>query len=275
MIIRISLMILCALCFKANALVVISDIDDTIRKTDTLSPIALKKVLHSDVPAFQGVRSFFWDIYHSRSGARFYYVTNSFKEIYSADAWLKLSHFPYGEVYQRDHGAVEDKSVKKNIEENYKIKTITSIIQENQLSEEEIWFFGDNSFDDLKVYEEIVKKLKIEKYQIFYHDVIGEKFYVGPYEPRKFSKDVFFYLSDIELLNWLKFPFNHQFVSNRTLLAMKREVRNKESLASSVSFLLMLRLKSLYCGNYVDMNCSRKAENDVQGIIGKYYRSTN
>jgi len=100
---------------------IISDIDDTILKTDVTSRLKLKTMVHTLLKnagkrrAFEGVSDFYQALSHGPDGEGFnpfFYVSNSPWNLYDLLLdFLHLNHFPRGPVLLRDFGLPAEDTV--------------------------------------------------------------------------------------------------------------------------------------------------------------------
>ena len=134
-----------------SKLIIISDIDDTIRRTETINPLqALTNLMIVKVPAYEGIRKMYWDLWATRPQVEFFYLSSSLKDIYDADEWLGHTQFPLGITTQRSREVFLKQS-----EEKYKIESIIHFLKDES-ADTEVYFFGDTSFSDETIYTEVV-----------------------------------------------------------------------------------------------------------------------
>lgn len=176
--------------------IIISDIDDTIRKSETLyAPGALVGLIQTNVPAFQGINSYYWLLWSKK--AEFLYVSSSYPEIYDARSWLLTNHFPFGEVVQRSR-----ENSYTETEFDYKFNTIINRLRAIKVDEkDEVYFFGDTSFIDEEVYHKVIKTLRLKNGRIFIRDIDGQSSFLLMTIPVKQSPGVRYFFTDDDLID--------------------------------------------------------------------------
>lgn len=189
--------------FTAQAkIIVVSDIDDTIRQSNVVNLVDAFTRLFTTPLAFEGLKHLYQDLkrqsLQKSSEFEVCYISASYPVFYNAEEWVKLKGFPQGLVVQRRVG--ENKKT-------FKKKHIKAFLQEKMNRDDTVLFFGDNAEIDLEIYSEIVKELAIEDSNIYIRDVRME---VSMYAPIKkvipnVAKNVKFFAADYELLSLKRF----------------------------------------------------------------------
>lgn len=254
--------------------VIITDIDDTLKITNSsLIDESVKGFFYKDIAYFPAMKFLFNDLKNSSLQNHFYYVSNSFEDIFDGYEWIETTGFPAGDVYQRDN--LYDRVLQReNLESSdHKMESIEKILS-NTNQEETYIFFGDNAQKDPEIYTDIVKKHQL-KAQIFIRDIQGKNLFVSmlTYEPMKkegivaytfdrdlwYDLDLFFMFNDYSLDTWLRFYM---------------DTFNKTSLTKSQERLLtknnLKRLCSLEKQNYKE--CAFKIDLMVSATLGKSFR---
>lgn len=143
---------------QASQLVVISDLDETLRQANVEHKLKAGLKLLSGVKPYAGAQILFNEIAAKNPGAKFYYLSNSFSFVYNGKKWVKKNGFPVGTVFQRKLG---DKS------DSFKPKKLQEIAAENPGAN--MLMFGDNVERDPKFYSDLVATFGIPA-RIFIRD---------------------------------------------------------------------------------------------------------
>jgi phosphatidate phosphatase APP1 len=154
---------------------IISDIDDTVVKTNATNLLAMSRNTffhnaHSRLP-FAGVAEFYKSLQLGRNGKRnnpFFYVSSSPWNLYDLLIdFLDLNDIPEGPLLLRDFGL--DKNMQASDHMGHKFKEIQNIL----LAYPELNFvlIGDSGQDDPKIYREIVSKFPGRILAVYIRDV--------------------------------------------------------------------------------------------------------
>lgn len=254
--------------------VIITDIDDTLKITNSiLIGESLKGFFYKDVTYFPAMKVLFNDLKNASLQNRFYYVSNSFEDIFDGYEWIETTGFPRGDVYQRDN--LYDKVLQRENLENkdHKIAAIKNVLAHTNKNES-YFFFGDNAQQDPEIYLDIVKKHQLEAH-IFIRDIQGKNLFVSmlTYEPMKkeqvmtytfdrdlwYNLDLFFMFNDYSLNTWFHFYMDTFKKSSLT--------KSHEKLLSKIN---SKRLCSLEKKNYKE--CAFKIDLMVSSTLGKSFR---
>ena len=178
--------------------VIITDIDDTIKKANSMGGIGgvwhfLKK------KPYELTRDLFNEVkaYEEASGEQthFYYVSAAPKFTFKGPEWIAKNNFPNGPVYL--------KTIENGGETyTYKYRTIKKIIENEQRLDPgvKILFFGDNSQHDAQVYFDLRAHMKLSNTQIYIRDVSTEATDFDPNLPIVKLEDVTYFFSEVELI---------------------------------------------------------------------------
>lgn len=253
--------------FNLSASLIVSDIDDTIRKTESLVPTyAIAQAIKDRNVKYEGHSQFLKDITNQAFGNKIFYVSDNFREVYDTADWINHNNLPYGEVYQRE----EIEKLILNQKNDFKLKTITKIFEDNHYSQtnERVYFLGDNGYSDPSIYQEIARKFELKNYKIIIRDIKGEHYFSGmlstPFEQKKneenpniiyFSgeKDFWYNLSlndlvkETHFLTWLTWYydyFNKNSYSRTTSVSMANQNQNKY--CKSEDYICINKLKIYY-----------------------------
>src|SRR5690606_17971164 len=92
-----------SLCLNAQAkFVIISDIDDTIKKTHLVNPLkAIISFAKNEDGPYPYLRNIISDLLLAHEEATIIYLSSSYENIYNATNWLLEHQFPPGLVFQR------------------------------------------------------------------------------------------------------------------------------------------------------------------------------
>lgn len=143
----------------ARELVVISDLDETLRVANVEHHVKAGLKLIAGVKPYEGMQAIFAEIKAKNPDAKFYYLSNSFTFLYSGERWTDKHEFPEGVVYQRSLG---DQS------ESFKPKMLKEIAAAHPGAE--LLMFGDNIEHDPKFYREFLAETQITDAKVFIRD---------------------------------------------------------------------------------------------------------
>jgi phosphatidate phosphatase APP1 len=143
----------------AKELVIISDLDETLRVANVEKKFKAGIKLIGGVKPYEGLTAIFQDIKLKNPDAKFYYLSNSFPFLYNGKKWVKENGLPAGEVFQR---SLKDKS------DSFKSEKLKQIGANH--SDASILMFGDNIEHDPKFYSEFKAQSQISDIRIFIRD---------------------------------------------------------------------------------------------------------
>jgi phosphatidate phosphatase APP1 len=184
--------------------IVISDIDDTIKKSNSMGG-ASQVYYFLKMKSYPLMSLIYKDIQEKYidDGVSFYYVSAAPDFIYDQDKWLEKKGFPFGESFLRKR--LSDKTYE------YKMRMIRSLLL-NVTKEDTLLFFGDNSSHDPQVYLDIIKEYDLNNTRVFIRDVSTLNtfpFYTNEIESRK---KIQYFFSEKELLK-IGLPLSHSTVN--------------------------------------------------------------
>ncbi len=200
--------------------VVFSDIDDTIKKANSMGGVLgaihffRKKVYKRTRDLFQELES-----YHADDNISFYYVSAAPEISFDAQKWLLAHQFPQGPSYLRriDSGQTYD----------YKFRTIRRLLHKemdkNPAEPLKVYFFGDNSSKDPKVYTDVVYSLGLEDAHIFIRDVSTKARNWDPELEIEKLDGINYFFSEMELLEFDEFSFVSEGLKERTFSEYKKK----------------------------------------------------
>lgn len=186
----VALIFLCLSINNFSKTIVISDIDDTIKTSNSMGVFGqLYYFLRmGSYPSMSKIYNDFAEEY--KGEIEFIYVSAAPDAIYDQDAWLSSKNFPFGKTLLRATLLEETYQ--------YKMRTIRALIKERDC-DAHFYFFGDNSSKDRRVYQDIVEEFKIEHFSIYIRDVST----IDTFQRKTFSKSFFTELDLIEDLSFL------------------------------------------------------------------------
>ncbi len=190
---------------------VITDIDDTIKKANSMGGVGgvyhfLKKKPYNETrDLFNEIRK---DEIARGNTIGYFYVSAAPSFTFDAQEWITKNNFPAGPSYLK---------TKENGGETYayKYRTIKTII-ENALKKDndlKIIFFGDNSQHDAKVYYDLNLEMNLGS-EIFIRDVSTEATYFSSTLPLVRLPGVHYFFSEMELINHPSFLFMSSNLKN-------------------------------------------------------------
>ncbi len=145
----------------AKELIVISDLDETIRIANIEKKAKAAGKLLLGVKPYEGLRAIYNEIKLKNPDAKFYYLSNSYPFLYNGQKWTKKNGFPIGTVFQR---SLKDKSA------TFKPRKLREIYQ--QYPAASYLMFGDNVESDPKFYREFLAETKITDVKVFIRDAM-------------------------------------------------------------------------------------------------------
>ncbi len=208
------------LSFSVTAkLVVISDLDDTVRQVNVLEldeasfHILADKAFDMEIPPFNGLNIIYNDLLDHNEEIEFYYLSASYPIIYDAKLWLELNEFPEGKVFQRAYSDEFNSGEFKKRKLREIIKNYEDIENVNFL------FFGDNGEHDPEAYQDVVEHFGIhEQSQIYIRDVVTD--YTFKYEDSRLPiEGINYFLTEKVLIN----SDLLNFLSNDVVSKLKKE----------------------------------------------------
>ncbi len=201
--------------------IIVTDIDDTIKKANSMGGIGGLWYFLRKKP-YELTRDLFNEIqsYENASGeeSKFYYVSAAPKFTFKGPEWLAKNSFPMGPVYLK---------TSENGGETYayKYRTIKKII-EDELSLDpglKILFFGDNSQHDAQVYYDLRANLNLSNTQIYIRDVSTEATELDANLPIVKLDDVTYFFSEIELIGNPDLQFMSKKLSEKITKSYKSQ----------------------------------------------------
>ncbi|MGZ3806724.1 MAG: phosphatase domain-containing protein [Bacteriovorax sp.] len=183
--------------------IVISDIDDTLKKANSMGKAAELTYHFLRKLPYLEMRDLMNEIKErelsKHESIRYYYVSAAYEATFEAGEWLQKYHFPLGKSVLKAF---------KNKESTYDFKhaVIKKILQAEMQSlkpkENEVLhvlMFGDNAQADAVVYSDLTKELNLDS-KIYIRDVRAEATFFDSTLMIKKMPGVNYYFSEVELL---------------------------------------------------------------------------
>ncbi len=146
---------------EAKEIVIISDLDDTLRMANIEKKVKAAGKLITGVKPFEGLRAIFNEIKQTESEVKFYYLSNSYPFLYCGEKWTAKHGFPKGIVYQR---SLKDKS---KVFKTLKLREIAK-----RHPEASFILFGDNVEHDPDFYRNFLKENQQADIRVFIRDAL-------------------------------------------------------------------------------------------------------
>ena len=144
---------------SAKELIIISDLDETIREANIERKAKAGLKLLSGVKAYEGLKMIFNEIKRTNPETKFYYLSNSYPFLYKGNKWTTKNGFPVGTIYQR---CLKDKS------DEFKPKKLKEIALAHPNAQ--FILFGDNIEKDPGFYKNFLAETQIKDAQVFIRD---------------------------------------------------------------------------------------------------------
>jgi Uncharacterized conserved protein (DUF2183) len=254
--------------------IVISDIDDTIKKANSMGLIAGAYHFFLKKPYLE-MRDLFIEIKKNEESqgqeVKFFYVSAAFDFTFKAQIWLNNQKFPEGEIALRTFKLRDPTYTFKYAE----IKKILTAELKND-PDLKVYFFGDNSDQDAIVYSDVIRDFKLKNAYAFVRDVSTEATFFDKTLDVKKIPGVNYFFSEKELLNHdalmfmsmgLRDLINSSYlkktlVPDYTKLTLARRVRD-----------LCLRKTAGIWPSYQDIQrCKDEGDNTAARYWNEYYR---
>lgn len=254
-------LVLCLFSYSFQAIaktIVISDIDDTIKKSNAAGKFKEKTYHFFKKVPYLEMRDLFNEIKENEikksETIGFYYISAAQKMTFDEQKWLTKHKFPRGFSVL--------KSLKhKGSTYDFKYATIKKIIASEMKSNGplKVLMFGDNAQVDALVYSDLTRDLKLES-DIYIRDVRAEAtFFDSTIEVKK-VEGVKYYFSEIELISNSEFDYLSREIRTRIYDAYK-----KRDLIPAYTFTTMYRrLETLY-------HDKKRAREDASKFWNDYY----
>jgi hypothetical protein len=245
--------------------IVVSDIDDTIKKANSMGGVGgvyhflRKKPYNESRDLFNEIRK---EENNSGGKTTYYYVSAAPSYTFDADEWIAKNNFPIGPTYlkTRENGGETYE---------YKYRTIKTIIEQELKADPglKIIFFGDNSQHDAKVYYDLRKNMQLGNAHIYVRDVSTEATFFSTTLPVIRLPDVNYFFSEVELIDHPDFMFMSEKLRN-----LINKNYHAEILIPQYTFdTLVDRLKDICQQNIAVKSCRTEAKLDASKYWSDYY----
>lgn len=174
---------------------VISDIDDTIKKANTMNSVSVVYYFLKADP-FNEMAVLYHDIknYYESIGeeVKFLYLSAAYDATFAQEKWLDKHNFPLGDTILRKLG--DGKTYE------YKYNSLKKTLDREDAQNLKVIFFGDNSDQDPKVYKDIVDEYQLNSTaEIYIRDVSTyATFWESGWEIKKLA-GIRYFFSEVEL----------------------------------------------------------------------------
>jgi len=251
--------------------IIVTDIDDTIKKANTMGGIGGVWHFLRKKP-YEYARDLFNEIKANEVAAGeeigFYYVSAAPSYTFDAPEWLVKNNFPIGPTFLK---------TSENGGETYayKYRTIKTII-ESELKKDpalKIVFFGDNSQHDAQVYFDLRANMNLSNSLIFIRDVSTEATEFDSKLPVVKLADVTYFFSEVELIG----NPDLTFMSKKLADNITRGYSSKAIIPMYTLDTLINRLKRICEGKSavitkaVAASCKTQAKVDADVYWNDYY----
>lgn len=257
-------------------IVVISDIDDTVKQTNSMS--AGGAVVHFlKNKSFEHLATIYNEIktYHEAQGetVEFHYVSAGLDFMFNQEKFVKKSHLPEGKTYLRKFLNVSTFT--------FKYKKLTEILTPMLESGEPltIYFFGDNSAHDPDVYYQIKLDLLSGTGSnvtplIFIRDVATTATFTLSDKPALAGKnafDIHYFLTEKNLLKEESLNFLSQSVAQQIAQAQKKSQLLPEYTYTTLTKRIRKKNKCWQKSNLLDaLKCRKSAKKESKKILDSY-----
>ncbi len=239
--------------------VVISDLDETLRIAHTHSYWAAIGAVISGVKPFKQMQNIFHDL-EQQSDIAFFYISASYYRFYNGKKWLKKYNFPAGPVFQKptfSQGSYDFKTAR--LEELFKSGRISS--------NDHLLLFGDNSSHDEEVYLDFLKRYNLSG-DIFIRDikVKATALDLGLQLERK--DKIYYFFTEFDLLDT---PIE-SFLSPTTRDSIIDQFLIHQGVVKSQYVYLKEKLEKVICNGYMtEQRCSDRVETQIKYGINFYF----
>lgn len=245
--------------------VIVSDIDDTVKKTRLTNPIAaiVSFVEKKDGP-YQHLREIYHELLLAQDDALIIYLSSSYENIYNAQNWLTEYSFPPGLVIQRNlNSPLSGRTFKQNKLQELFDKEILS-------AQDTFYFFGDGTEKDAEIYQHFITKNNILKAKVYIRDSTMRSRLSFPYLV-PYRAPVEFFISEFDLINQL-FTLNDYLKLNQSTIQSIYLAHLAHQLVSKDQ-LDMLEQQFTYhhCRGLDAQQCNKIIRNKISLTLRSYY----
>lgn len=241
-------------------LVVISDLDETLRISQTHNYLVSLVEIIKGVKPFTQMRTLFTDL-DQQEQAKFIYVSASYYKFYNGQKWIDRQHFPHGKVYQKPRLALSSK--------DFKLQALESLYQKGEFdASDSFLFFGDNSSHDEEVYLEFREKHSFDG-DIYIRDIKSKATALSSYLPLERKEGIHYFYTEWQLL---KSPLK-ELISPSTVNSIQSIYNRKLGQVLTQRVYLEKKLKEKICGKrrLSHLECSVLVRQEMQKAKQHYF----
>jgi phosphatidate phosphatase APP1 len=144
---------------EAKEIVIISDLDETLRIANIEKKVKAAGKLITGVKPYEGLRAIFNEMNQKNPDIKFYYLSNSYPFLYCGKQWTAKHGLPKGTVFQRN---LKDKS------KTFKTRKLREIAQKHP--DASFILFGDNVEHDPDFYRNFLKENQSRDISVYIRD---------------------------------------------------------------------------------------------------------
>lgn len=243
-------------------IIVVSDIDDTIKVTQGVSIETLTEYIKGESYAYPEMNILYNEL--KKLGADFFYLSSSYKNIYDASKWIYEKDFPEGTVIQRDEDSALDGRYFKKDELKKFLK------KQKPTPEDKILLFGDNLGNDDEVYSSVISELQLEKIsRIYIRDMVMNQ--ALPAVENKWPPHLFvrYFLSENDFADLYFGEFFGQ-IPLPVVFKISGSYYSRKSLGNFQRNLLQKKIEDRHC-RATDIDCIRKIGSRYIDLLNDYY----
>lgn len=244
-------------------IIIISDVDDTIKVTHGLSSKSVMNYFKGESASFPEMDI----LYHEwkNMGGQFLYLSSSYQGIYDARKWIQEYQFPEGKVIQRDEDSYLDGKL-------FKKEELVKVFTDQEIYPDDLFLFlGDNFGEDDEVYEEIVREFKLEKQSIIMiRDILLDQCLPGMDVKGSPVPGVHYYISARDLADVLFPMYFSGTISFDALILSSASYYEKKAFTEFQVDSLKKRLKGRYC-EAGDLSCQNFVVQRSLELLRGYY----
>lgn len=242
--------------------IVVSDIDDTIKKANSANGGIGQAYHFLRKKVYLEMRDLFVELERSYEDlgeeVEFYYVSAAPDVLFNQQKWLAKHKFPQG--YDRLRVPGDGNTY------TYKTKVIGDILAKMSPSDT-FYFFGDNSSKDAIVYSELTEKMGLVNSYIFIRDVSSEATDWSSALPIHRLEGVNYFFSEAELVDHPTLFF----ISEELRAKIAKAYAERELIPEYTYKTLVSRMKDSFNCSFFDFDCKVTAENEAAKMWNDYH----
>lgn len=247
---------------KAKVLV-ISDIDDTIKKANSTNSVSVVWYFLKADPYVE-MSKLYNEIktYYESQGeeVEFLYLSAAYDATFNQEKWLDKHNFPFGRTILRKIG--DGKTYQ------YKYRSLKSVLSKENSNDLKLFLFGDNSDQDPKVYHDVVNDMNIIDSQIYIRDVSTyATYWQTGWEIQKIP-GLYYFFSEMELRDFEHF----YYLSNDILTSIEAQYKSQKLIPRYTFKTLEKRIKDVECALEGILYCEDTAEMWAKNLWQDYHQ---